>query len=195
MAAKPQPTPSAAPIAPANAPRRGSAFRGGDAKDPMVELTERAKLISQEAGTKVSTAMRDMISAAAGIAGFAVESARDLVQFMVRRGQMTQDEGDKLLREAESSHSKRPAAERKKPTASEIANKERLAQRAKAAEERERMMAQHIARIPIAHAATAKKSAPPTAKMSAPPTAKKSAPSNAKKAARPAAKPKTTAKK
>jgi polyhydroxyalkanoate synthesis regulator phasin len=121
MADKPQPTPSAVPTPPANAPRRGSAFRGGDAVDPMVELTERAKLISQEAGTKVSTAMRDMISAAAGIAGFAVESARDLVQYMVRRGQMTQEEADKLIREAEASHMKRPAAERAKLTASKIA--------------------------------------------------------------------------
>src|SRR4051794_17992042 len=172
---------------PAVVVKRGPGHRAVDARDAIAELTERAQEISLEAGSKVAIAMRDVISAAAGIAGFAVESARDLVQFMVRRGQMTQDEGDKLLREAESSHSKRPAAERKKPTASEIANKERLAQRAKAAEERERMMAQHIARIPIAHAATAKKSAPPTAK--------KSTPSNAKKAARPAAKPKTTAKK
>jgi polyhydroxyalkanoate synthesis regulator phasin len=121
MADKQQPTPSPAPVNPLNAPRRGSAFRGGDAKDPMVELTERAKLISQEAGTKVSTAMRDMISAAAGIAGFAVESARDLVQYMVRRGQMTQEEADKLIREAEASHMKRPAAERAKLTASKIA--------------------------------------------------------------------------
>jgi polyhydroxyalkanoate synthesis regulator phasin len=87
----------------------------------MVELTERAKVISQEAGTKVSTAMRDMISAAAGIAGFAVESARDLVQYMVRRGQMTQEEADKLIREAEASHMKRPAAERAKLSASKIA--------------------------------------------------------------------------
>jgi polyhydroxyalkanoate synthesis regulator phasin len=121
MADKPQTTPSAASLAPPSTPRRGSAFRGGDAKDPMVELTERAKLISQEAGTKVSTAMRDMISAAAGIAGFAVESARDLVQYMVRRGQMTQEEADKLIREAEASHMKRPAAERAKLTASKIA--------------------------------------------------------------------------
>lgn len=130
MAEKPQsatpptsptsPTP-AAPAAPANVPRRGNAFRGGDGKDPMVELTERARVISQEAGTKVSTAMRDMISAAAGIAGFAVESARDLVQYMVRRGQMTQEEADKLIREAEASHMKRPASERAKLSASKIA--------------------------------------------------------------------------
>ena len=119
----PSPTPptSPAPATPPNGPRRSNSFRGGDAKDPMVELTERAKVISQEAGTKVSTAMRDMISAAAGIAGFAVESARDLVQYMVRRGQMTQEEADKLIREAEASHMKRPASERAKLSASKIA--------------------------------------------------------------------------
>ena len=33
--------------------------------------------------------MRDVISAGAGITGFAIESARDLVQYMVKRGQMT----------------------------------------------------------------------------------------------------------
>ena len=78
----------------------------------MNELTERARLISQDAGTKVTSAMRDMIGAAAGIAGFAVESARDLVQYMVRRGQMTQEEADKLIREAEATHMKKPKAER-----------------------------------------------------------------------------------
>src|SRR5207237_7875316 len=51
----------------------------------------------------------------------AVESARDLVKYMVRRGQMTQEEADKLIREAEASHMKRPAAERAKLTASKIA--------------------------------------------------------------------------
>jgi hypothetical protein len=73
----------------------------------MTEMAERAQLISQEAGTKIAAAMKDVINTAAGIAGFAVESARDLVQYMVRRGQMTQDEADKLIREAEHAHGKR----------------------------------------------------------------------------------------
>jgi hypothetical protein len=73
----------------------------------MAEMAERAQLISQEAGTKIAAAMKDVIGAAAGVAGFAVESARDLVQYMVRRGQMTQDEADKLIREAEQAHGKR----------------------------------------------------------------------------------------
>src|SRR5215210_6170429 len=90
-----------APTPPA-APRRGPGHRGADMRDTVAEMAERAQLISQEAGSKVSSAMKDVISAAAGIAGFAVESARDLVQYMVRRGQMTQEEADKLIREAEA---------------------------------------------------------------------------------------------
>jgi hypothetical protein len=48
---------------------------------------------------------------------FAVESARDLVNYMVRRGQMTQEEADKLIREAEEASSKR--AKMPKPPAAE----------------------------------------------------------------------------
>ena len=125
---------------------RGPGHRAVDARDAIAELTERAQEISQEAGTKVSVAMRDIVSAAAGIAGFAVESARDLVQFMVRRGQMTPEEGDKLLRDAEIAHGKRPARERKRATATEVLNKERAIQRAKAAALREKEMQKMIAR-------------------------------------------------
>ena len=76
-------------------------------RDTVAEMAERAQLISKEAGTKVAAAMRDVISAAAGIAGFTIESARDLVQYMVKRGQMTPDEADKLIREAEEAHGKK----------------------------------------------------------------------------------------
>ena len=103
------------------APRRGPAHRGADMRDTMAEMAERAQLISQEAGSKVASAMKDVISAAAGLAGFAIESARDLVQYMVRRGQMTQEEADKLIREAEESFAKKPASEKGRPTASKIA--------------------------------------------------------------------------
>ena len=58
----------------------------------------------------MSGALRDVIGAAAGLTAFAVESARDLVQYMVRRGQMTQEEADKLIREAEEASSKRGKA-------------------------------------------------------------------------------------
>src|SRR5688500_11080782 len=126
MVEKPQPTdaPSVAPAAPGitpPAPRRGPGHRGADMRDTVAEMAERAQLISQEAGSKVSSAMKDVISAAAGLAGFAIESARDLVQYMVRRGQMTQEEADKLIREAEDAHSKKPASEKARPTASKIA--------------------------------------------------------------------------
>jgi polyhydroxyalkanoate synthesis regulator phasin len=114
-------TDEASPAPPAAAPRRGPGHRGADMRDTVAEMAERAQLISQEAGSKVSSAMKDVISAAAGLAGFAIESARDLVQYMVRRGQMTQEEADKLIREAEEAHSKKPASEKARPTASKIA--------------------------------------------------------------------------
>ena len=70
-------------------------------------MTEKAQLLSLEAGSKVASAMKDVIYAAAGITGFAVESARDLVQYMVRRGQMRSEEADRLMREVEEANTKR----------------------------------------------------------------------------------------
>lgn len=95
----------AAPVA--TPPRRGPGHRGADMRDTMAEMAQRAQEISMEAGSKVAAAMRDVINAAAGLSGFAVESARDLVQYMIRRGQMTPEEGEKLLREAEAAVSTR----------------------------------------------------------------------------------------
>lgn len=166
--------------------KRGPGHRAVDARDAIAELTERAQEISLEAGSKVSGAMKDVISAAAGIAGFAVESARDLVQYMVRRGQMTPEEGDKLLREAEVAHNKRPASERKRPTASEIQAKTRAVQRAQAAAARERALSQQIMRATAARTASVSK----TPKKAAP---KKAAPKKARakaKAKKPAKKAK-----
>ncbi len=88
-------------------PRRSPGHRGQDVRDTVAEMAARAHEISLEAGSKMAAAMKDVINAAAGLTGFAVESARDLVQYMVRRGQMTQDEADKLIREAEEAHGKR----------------------------------------------------------------------------------------
>jgi polyhydroxyalkanoate synthesis regulator phasin len=115
MAEKPQtpetkPTAAADPAAVApgpTPPKRGPGHRGADVRDTVAEMAARAQEISQEAGSKMASAMRDVISAAAGLAGFSVESARDLVQYMVRRGQMTQEEADRLIREAEDAASKR----------------------------------------------------------------------------------------
>ncbi|MEO7083050.1 MAG: putative porin, partial [Gemmatimonadaceae bacterium] len=90
-------------------------------RDTVAEMAERAKIISEEAGSKVAAAMKDVISAGAGIAGFAIESARDLVNYMVKRGQMTPEEADKLIRAAEAAHEKRPESEKARPTATTIA--------------------------------------------------------------------------
>lgn len=98
----------------------------------MAEMAERAQLIGQEAGSKIASAMRDVISTAAGIAGFAVESVRDLVQYMVRRGQMTQDEADRLIREAEEARTKRSPRTESRSTASTAPVKEAPVARAPA---------------------------------------------------------------
>lgn len=101
---------AAAPVAPAVAlgpdgnpipPKRSPGHRGADVKDTVAEMAAKAHEISLEAGSKMAAAMKDVVNGAAGISGFVVESARDLVQFMVRRGQMTQEEADKLMRTAE----------------------------------------------------------------------------------------------
>jgi hypothetical protein len=88
-------------------PKRSPGHRGADVRDTVAEMAAKAAEISQEAGSKMAAAMKDVISAAAGLSGFAIESARDLVQYMVRRGQMTQEEADKLIREAEAADAKR----------------------------------------------------------------------------------------
>lgn len=77
-------------------------------RDAVAEMAARAHEISLEAGSKMASAMKDVINAAAGLTAFAIESARELVQYMVRRGQMTQDEADKLMRDVESAHGTKP---------------------------------------------------------------------------------------
>ena len=91
-------------------PRRSPGHRGADVKDTVAEMAAKAHEISLEAGSKMAAAMKDVINAAAGLTGFVIESARDLLQYMVRRGQMTQEEADKLIREVEVAMPKRPAA-------------------------------------------------------------------------------------
>ena len=86
--------------------RRHPGHRGADVRDTVAEMAAKAQEISMEAGSKMAAAMKEVIGAAAGLSAFAIESARDLVQYMVRRGQMTQDEADKLIREAEEAWSK-----------------------------------------------------------------------------------------
>ena len=102
------PTPVAgSPVVPPP-PRRGPGHRGQDVRDAVAEMAARAHEISLEAGSKMAAAMKDVIGAAAGLTAFALESARELVQYMVRRGQMTQDEADKLMRDVEHAHGTKP---------------------------------------------------------------------------------------
>src|SRR5688572_17579890 len=97
-------------------PPRRPGHRGADVRDTVAEMAARAQEISLEAGSKIAAAMKDVIGAAAGLTGFALKSARDLVQYMVRRGQMTQDEADKLIREVEESQGPRRASVPARPT-------------------------------------------------------------------------------
>ena len=98
-------------------PKRSPGHRGADVKDTVAEMAAKAQEISMEAGSKMAAAMKDVIGAAAGLTGFVIESARDLLQYMVRRGQMTQEEADKLMREVEASHAKRKPSAPPPPSA------------------------------------------------------------------------------
>jgi polyhydroxyalkanoate synthesis regulator phasin len=103
----PAPAVGTATVPPVVPPRRSPGHRGADVKDTVAEMAAKAHEISLEAGSKMAAAMKDVVGAAAGLTGLVLESARDLLQYMVRRGQMTQEEADKLMREVEASHSKR----------------------------------------------------------------------------------------
>lgn len=119
--------------APPTPPKRSPGHRGQDVRDTVAELAARAHEISLEAGSKMSGAMRDVIGAAAGLTAFAIESARDLVQYMVRRGQMTQEEADKLIREAEEANSKRARPPKPEATRKASAEPKGKASKSKAA--------------------------------------------------------------
>jgi polyhydroxyalkanoate synthesis regulator phasin len=153
------------------APRRPPGHRSTDVRDTVAEMAARAQEISQEAGSKVAAAMKDVIGAAAGLAGFAIESARDLVQYMVRRGQMTQEEADKLMREAEEAYAK------KKPVAPRVADTPKLVARAA-----EHHVVQPKKPAPVAKKAPVK-AVKPAAKLAKPAKSAKPAP---KKASKPA---------
>ena len=103
----PAPAVGAVTVPPVIPPRRSPGHRGADVKDTVAEMAAKAHEISLEAGSKMAAAMKDVVGAAAGLTGLVLESARDLLQYMVRRGQMTQEEADKLMREVEASHAKR----------------------------------------------------------------------------------------
>ena len=106
--------PTVPPATPPGVPRRGPGHRGQDVRDTVAEMAARAQEISLEAGSKMSAAMKDIIGAAAGLSDFVIESARDLLQYMVRRGQMTQEEADKLILEVEAEHKGRRKGKKSK---------------------------------------------------------------------------------
>ena len=162
------------------APRRPPGHRSTDVRDTVAEMAARAQEISQEAGSKVAAAMKDVIGAAAGLAGFAIESARDLVQYMVRRGQMTQEEADKLMREAEEAYAK------KKPVAPRVADAPKLV--AKNAEHH--AAPKKAAPAPRKPVKAAKPSKPAKAAKSAPKKASKPASAASRSKAKPAPKKK-----
>ncbi|MHB1097643.1 MAG: hypothetical protein ACYC3F_15910 [Gemmatimonadaceae bacterium] len=139
-------------------PRRHPGHRGQDVRDAVAEMAAKAAEISMEAGSKMAAAMKDVINAAAGLTGFAIESARDVVQFMVRRGQMTQDEADKLLHGVEEAWSKKHKGA--KPPLKAEAPAAKAAVVVKPAHAPAHKPAPHVAHKPAAKQAPAKKAAP-----------------------------------
>jgi hypothetical protein len=183
-------TAAATPAATATVPPpRRPGHRGADVRDTVAEMAARAQEISLEAGSKIAAAMKDVIGAAAGLTGFALESARDLVQYMVRRGQMTQDEADKLIREVEESQPRRTGVVAARPTQPRAADVVRPEPPRAEAPRTDTDGKKHVAAPPApAPARPAAKAARPAAKAASRP-AKKAAP------ARSAARPKPAAKK
>jgi polyhydroxyalkanoate synthesis regulator phasin len=177
--------PDAAPAAPPP-PKRGPGHRGQDIRDTVAEMAAKAHEISLEAGSKMASAMRDVVGAAAGISAFAIESARDLVNYMVRRGQMSQEEATKLLRDVEEAHGKRPKPAEKAETvkATSKTKEPAPAAPAKAAPVKAAPKpAEKPVEKPAAKAAAPAKAATPAVKAAAKPATKP-----ATKAAKPAAK-------
>ena len=158
-----------APGTPPIPPKRSPGHRGADVKDTVAEMAAKAHEISLEAGSKMAAAMKDVINAAAGLTGFVIESARDLVQYMVRRGQMTQEEADKLIREVEA------ALPKKKPVAAAHSPAKPVASKPAHAPPAVRTAPVVVSHKPAAAKPAAKKAAP---KKAAPkkPAAKKPAP-------------------
>jgi hypothetical protein len=168
-----EPTAPAAPGAPGTPPvppRRSPGHRGADVKDTVAEMAAKAHEISLEAGSKMAAAMKDVINAAAGLTGFVIESARDLVQYMVRRGQMTQEEADKLIREVEAAMPKRkPGAAAHASPKSPSAHKPAHASAAKKPAVKKPAAKKPVPKKPAPKKATAKKPAgKPAARKPAP---------------------------
>jgi polyhydroxyalkanoate synthesis regulator phasin len=140
-------------------------------------MAAKAHEISLEAGSKMAAAMKDVIGAAAGLTGLVLESARDLLQYMVRRGQMTQEEADKLMREVEASHAKRkPSAPSAHMAARPVTSR---LETPHAGSTHHVTSAKHAAKPAAKHAAPARK--PAAKKTTMKPAAKKHAVKSASK--------------
>jgi hypothetical protein len=164
---------------PPTPPKRSPGHRGADVKDTVAEMAAKAHEISLEAGSKMAAAMKDVVNAAAGLSGFVIESARDLVQYMVRRGQMTQEEADKLIRQVEEHQPKRKAVVPPAPVAAP-----------KAAHPETESHSRPAAKAPAKSARPAAKPAPKKAPAAKKTPAKKAAPAKKPAAKKPAAKSK-----
>lgn len=105
-----KPTPPASGTGGTVLPRRSPGHRGQDQRDTVAEMIQKAHEISLEAGSKMATAMKDVIFAAAGLTPFAAESAKDLINYMVRRGQMGAEEAERIIRDIEAAAEKRGGA-------------------------------------------------------------------------------------
>lgn len=187
--------PDAAPVAPPP-PKRGPGHRGQDIRDTVAEMAAKAHEISLEAGSKMASAMRDVVGAAAGISAFAIESARDLVNYMVRRGQMSQEEATKLLREVEEAHGKRPKPvekpEAKAPAKAKEAAPAKAVSKAAptAAPAKAAKPSEKVAEKPAAKPSVAKASAPAKSAAKAAPAKPAGKPAATKPAAKAAPKKK-----
>jgi hypothetical protein len=157
-------------------PKRSPGHRGQDVRDTVAEMTAKAHEISLEAGSRMAAAMKDVIGAAAGLSAFSIESARDLVQYMVRRSQMAQDEADKLIAAAEAAYAKKNKG--KLPPAKAVAAPAKAAPAKPAAKGPAKPAAKPVAKKPVAKKPVAKKPAakPAAKKGTAKPAVKKVAP-------------------
>ena len=157
-------------------PKRSPGHRGQDVRDTVAEMTAKAHEISLEAGSRMAAAMKDVIGAAAGLSAFSIESARDLVQYMVRRSQMAQDEADKLIAAAEAAYAKKNKG--KLPPAKPVAAPAKAAPAKPAAKGPAKPAARPVAKKPVAKKPVAKKPAakPAAKKGTAKPAVKKVAP-------------------
>lgn len=97
------PSPAAAPTM-TNPPR--------PSRETAAALAARAQAITAEANDLLAGAMREAIDAAGGLSDVAVETARDVAQYLVRRGRMARDEAERLLAAAEDAAARRVAARR-----------------------------------------------------------------------------------